>query len=382
MTTTPTVSVLMAVYNGEPYLADAIRSILGQTFEDFEFVIVDDCSTDATAAVIESHNDGRVRYTKNRENRGQTASLNRGLSICRGRYIARMDADDLARADRFEQQVKFLDAHQDVAVVGSNLEFIDSNGMTVGSWDYPSGPLASRWLALSSCPLSNGAAVFRREVIWDQHGGYDEEIVVAQDWDLWNRVLSTAEIANLRDRLLQVRQHAGQVSVKAGDQAAGDAQRISEEGPRHILGVESPEDLGIEGLRLLPYNRARRERTAAPRLFLETVLRLHRRFVATYPSATGDPEYTRELGKQLLAAAESAWLRHPLVFFRACCEAWRVTPMATFVHRLVLVLVVVTMGRERCELWLSRIRRLLGSPGHRGWSMFLGCLAAYHEGIH
>ena len=365
MTATPSVSVLMAVYNGEPYLEAAIRSILRQTYEDFEFVIVDDCSTDATAAVIESFNDGRVRYTKNSTNCGQTASLNRGLGICNGHYIARMDADDIARADRFEKQVEFLDARQEVAVVGSNLEFIDAGGSTVGSWDFPTAPLALRWLALFSCPLSNGAAVFRKELIWEQLGGYDEEIVVAQDWDLWNRVLSKAEIANLRDRLLQVRQHAGQVSVQAGDQAKRDAQRISEEGPRHILGLESLAEIGTEGLRLLPYNRARQERRAAPELFLETVLRLHHRFVAMYPSAKGDPELIRELGKQLLAAAESAWLRHPLVFLRACREAWRIVPMSTYLHRLALVLVVGTIGRNRCELWLHRIKSVLPRAGNR-----------------
>lgn len=363
--TTPSVSVLMAVYNGEPYLETAVASILRQSFENFEFVIVDDCSTDGTAAVIDSFKDDRVRYTKNHQNRGQTASLNRGLSICRGRYIARMDADDLSRSDRFEKQVAFLEARPEVAVVGSNLEFIDSKGTIVGVWNYPSEELALRWFALFSCPLSNGAAIFRKEVIWDELGGYDETIVVAQDWDLWNRVLSTAEIANLRDRLLLVRQHDGQVSVQAGDQAARDAQRISVEGPQHILGVESLEDHEVEGLRLLPYNRARQERKEAPALFLDTVLNLHRRFMALYPSAKDNPEVAREFGKQLLATVESAWLRRPLIALRACREAWRVIPTGAFVHRLALVLVVVAIGRERCESLVQRIRGWLQSASHR-----------------
>jgi hypothetical protein len=357
MTTVPSVSVLMAVYNGEPYLEAAISSILQQTYDDFEFVIVDDCSTDATAAVITSFEDDRVRYTKNGTNLGQTASLNRGLGICRGRYIARMDADDLARADRFEKQVAFLEARPKVAVVGSNLEFIDSTGSIVGSWDYPSGEHALRWFALFSCPLSNGAAVFRKDVVWDQLGGYDETIVVAQDWDLWNRVLSKSEIANLRDRLLQVRQHDGQVSIQAGEQAKRDAQRICVEGPRHILRVESQEDLGIEGLHLLPYNRARQERRAAPQLFLETVINLHGRFLAKYPSSSNDPEIACEVGKQLIATVESARLRHPFVAVRACRQAWRILPTGMFVHRLALVLAITLIGRERCDLWLHRIRR-------------------------
>jgi hypothetical protein len=350
-------SVLMAVYNGEPYLEHAIESILRQTFNDFEFVIVDDCSTDATPAVIESFQDDRIRYIRNHENLGQTASLNRGLSICQGRYIARMDADDLAREDRFEKQVEFLDAQPNVAVVGSSLEFIDSKGATVGSWDYPTGQLALRWLALFGCPLSNGAAVFRKEVVWDQLGGYDERIKVAQDWELWNRVLSTAEIGNLADRLLQVRQHEGQVSVHLGEQAVRDAQRISVDGPRHILGLESLEGFDVEGLSLLPYNRAREKRMASPQLFLETVLNLHGRFMATYPSAKGDPEIDRELAKQLLATVESAWLRRPLVTMRACREAWCILPFRLFAHRLVLALVMAAIGRERCERWSCILAR-------------------------
>ena len=342
----PSVTVLMAVYNGEPYLEAAINSILRQTLEDFEFVIVDDCSIDSTAAVIESIADGRVRYIRNERNRGQTASLNTGLSICKGRYIARMDADDLAHPNRLERQVKFLDARPNVAVVGSNLEFIDSKGTTVGTWNYPSGELALRWFALFSCPLSNGAAVFRREVIWDQLGGYDETIVVSQDWDLWNRVLSTAEIANLRDRLLQVRQHKGQVSVQASDQAVRDAQRISVDGPQYILGRGRAELPEVEGLRLLPYTRARQARGEAPELFLNTVLRLHHIFVTDYPTAKENAE------------VELTWPQRPLVAFRAYREASHVLPAIALVSRLVLVLIIVIIGRERCELWGQRARTL------------------------
>ena len=121
-------AVLMAVYNGMPYLPLAIESILGQTYEDFEFLIINDRSTDETREVVLGYRDSRIRLLDNQENIGQTRSLNRGLSETRCELVARMDDDDVSHPQRLERQVRFLEEHADVAVVGSNLTFVDSGG--------------------------------------------------------------------------------------------------------------------------------------------------------------------------------------------------------------------------------------------------------------
>src|ERR1043165_9066720 len=121
----PHVTVLMAVYNGEPFLAKAIDSILAQTYEDFELLVVDDGSTDATPDIVRSYGDRRVRTVRNPRNIGLARSLNVGLAEARGALVARHDADDLSYPDRFRRQVEFLAAHPDVAVLGTRFDSID-----------------------------------------------------------------------------------------------------------------------------------------------------------------------------------------------------------------------------------------------------------------
>ncbi len=115
----PRVTVLMSVYNGEKYLREAIDSILNQTFKDFEFLIIDDGSTDSSADIIRSYTDFRIRLIQNEKNIGLTRSLNKGLKLAKGEYIARMDVDDISLPIRFEKQVSFLDKYEDVKLVGS-----------------------------------------------------------------------------------------------------------------------------------------------------------------------------------------------------------------------------------------------------------------------
>ena len=125
------ISVVMAVYNGEKYLRSAIDSILSQTYIDFEFIIIDDCSTDNTANILESYTDSRIQIIRNEKNLRLPASLNKGLKIAKGKYIARMDADDIAMPDRFEKQVKYLEAHQEVAVIGGSFQVFNEFGKDI-----------------------------------------------------------------------------------------------------------------------------------------------------------------------------------------------------------------------------------------------------------
>ena len=136
----PTLSVIMSVYNAEKYLSQAIESILNQSFEDFEFIIIEDCSTDNSLKIIKNYviNDKRIRIiqkAKNKKMRGFIENLNIGLSEAKGKYIARMDSDDISHPDRFEKQVLFLDSHPNVFMVGSAINFIDENGKLIRKYE-------------------------------------------------------------------------------------------------------------------------------------------------------------------------------------------------------------------------------------------------------
>ena len=135
----PKVSVVMAVYNGEQYLQEAIESILSQTFSDFEFIIVDDASTDCTPEIVQNYAkyDKRIRLMRNKRNLGLTKSLNRGLNVSQGIYIARQDADDLSLPKRLELQVHFLDDHIEIGALGAGVEIVDEKGSSLKEMGVP-----------------------------------------------------------------------------------------------------------------------------------------------------------------------------------------------------------------------------------------------------
>jgi len=127
----PLVSVVMAVYNGEPYLQYALDSILGQTFRDFELIVIDDASTDRTDEILSGYDDPRIIIISNETNLGQTVSLNKGITIASGKYIARHDADDISHLDRFQSQVDFLNQNPRIGLLGTSYEIIDFSGQTI-----------------------------------------------------------------------------------------------------------------------------------------------------------------------------------------------------------------------------------------------------------
>jgi len=213
----PPLSVAMSVYNGERFLAAAIESVLAQTFTDYEFLILDDGSSDATPAILQDYaqRDRRIRPII-RENRGLVASLNQLLSEARAPLVARMDADDICLPERFARQIAFMAEHPDHGVVGSWSTDIDEND---GRWpidgaDHPvthedflhnirfGGPL-----------LVHPAVMFRRAIVHDQ-GGYHAAFLHCEDLDLWLRLASVTKIANIPERLIRYRHYDGQVSKK------------------------------------------------------------------------------------------------------------------------------------------------------------------------
>jgi glycosyltransferase involved in cell wall biosynthesis len=211
---TPRVTVVMAVYNGERYLAEAIDSILAQTYRDFELLVIDDASSDRTAEILAKYHDERIRVLRNDTNRGLTVSLNIGLGAARGELIARHDADDRSRPRRLEEQVAFLDAHPEVAAVGTQAQVIDASGRRQRRLDArrPVSPLAVQFSLMFIAPMVHGAAMFRRAVVWDELHGYDESFRTSQDVQLWSRIAERWQIANVDRVLLDFRVHPSSVS--------------------------------------------------------------------------------------------------------------------------------------------------------------------------
>ncbi|MDB5259211.1 MAG: glycosyl transferase family 2 [Candidatus Taylorbacteria bacterium] len=201
----------MPVYNGEKYLKEAIESVLKQTENDFEFLIIDDGSIDATESIVNSFADKRIRYEK-RQRGGLVAALNYGISIAQGIYIARMDADDRALAERFSKQAATLDLHPEIAVCGSWALKIDEAGRPAGQFSFPKiTPKEVRLHAFVHNPIIHPAAMIRRSVLLEV-GGYRPFWKHVEDYELWTRILPKYACVNIGEPLLEYRLHAGQIT--------------------------------------------------------------------------------------------------------------------------------------------------------------------------
>ena len=202
----------MTIYNGEYFLYDAIASILDQTFTDFEFLLIDDASSDNSHDIIQSFNDARIRYVKNNKNVGQTASLNYGLNLSKGKYIARMDQDDLSHRDRLFIQHNYMEQNPNISVVGSWAELINENGDYIGTTIHPTKYSDIKESIAFGCPISHSSAFFRKKII-DEIGGYPKDIVVPMDWGLWIIcVQNDYKLSNIPNFLISLRFHQHNVS--------------------------------------------------------------------------------------------------------------------------------------------------------------------------
>ena len=212
--TVPLVTVLLAVHDGEPYVGTAIASILGQTVAELELVVVDDASADRTPEILESVGDARLRVLRNDQQLGLAASLNRGLDVARGAYIARLDADDVALPRRLQLQLARMQSEPGVAVVGSAALELDADGRVGAVHAMPGGPADVRWAALFSSPFLHPSVLVERAVL-DRHGlRYDEEFPESEDYELWSRLLDVADGDNLLDPLVLYRVHHDQASQR------------------------------------------------------------------------------------------------------------------------------------------------------------------------
>jgi glycosyltransferase involved in cell wall biosynthesis len=201
----------MPVHNGGPYLREAVESILGQTYARIELIAVDDGSTDGSAEVLASYTDSRLKILTNDSNLGIVRTLNKGLAVASGEFVARMDADDVALPGRIDDQVRFLLEHPDVAVVGAAAVLIDEHGAELGTEKFPAGDREIRRMMFVHNPFIHGTVMMRKRVL-DECGAYDIRFLHNEDYDLWLRIASRFKMANLPDVLLRRRIHGASIT--------------------------------------------------------------------------------------------------------------------------------------------------------------------------
>ena len=205
----PLITVLMPVYNGIKYLGEAIQSILNQTFQNFEFIIIDDGSTDDSVKIIKSYDDNRIRLVENKNNLGQSETLNKGLSLTRGNYIARMDQDDISMPERLKKQFEFMENNLDIDVCGSWLQLM---GKYDGIVELETDSERIKINLLTNQNLAHPAVMIRKDTLVKYDLNYNPTFTISNDYDLWIRMFEYCSFANLPEPLLKFRMHDNQYS--------------------------------------------------------------------------------------------------------------------------------------------------------------------------
>lgn len=220
----PKISVIMPVYNAEKYLRDAIDSILCQTFTDFEFIIIDDGSSDSSPNIVLSYDDSRIRFYINDHNMGVAATLNRGLELSTGEYIARMDSDDISMPERLKTQLEYLEMHQQVGVCGSCILAFDAENERLFSYSESNKQIQAD--LLFNPPFAHPSVMMRGEAA--RRLKYDLSYEKAEDYDLWYRFLKEYEGHNIQQPMLRYRHHNLQVTKQNNREMNNAVKRIHE----------------------------------------------------------------------------------------------------------------------------------------------------------
>ena len=236
----PKVSILMCVYNGEIHLREAVESILNQSFKDFEFVIVDDGSTDSSWQILTEYSigDSRIVLIQNEKNLGLEKSLNKGLAATKGEYFARQDADDVSIANRLQLQVDFLDNHPEVGALGTCVEYIDDRSHTTGTNSLPTDHESLQSLLLFNNFMHHSTLMVRRSLM-QKLEGYNEDMRYVEDYDLWWRLSCLSRLATLPDILLKRRlDNRPRISKLYREKQLHNSFEISFKAVRESLGKE------------------------------------------------------------------------------------------------------------------------------------------------
>jgi len=244
------ISVVMSVYNGEDYLEEAIESILNQTYKNFEFIIIDDGSTDKSLGIIHRYKelDDRIILIS-RENRGLIASLNEGIKKAKGKYIIRMDADDISMPNRFQEQFDFMELNQDVVLCGS---FAEKFGIDKGIFLVPSSDKEIRETFVVHSPFIHPSVIIRHSTVKENKIIYNDKYLHAEDYKFWLELLKIGKVHNIKKVLLRYRTSQDQISNKYSKEQAYTSQKIRREFIKDYLGQDIIENsINIETIKKL-----------------------------------------------------------------------------------------------------------------------------------
>jgi glycosyltransferase involved in cell wall biosynthesis len=304
----PLVSVLMPVYNGEHYLRQAVDSILHQTFEDFEFIIINDGSTDNTLSILKDYTDPRIILLQNKQNKGLVATLNYGLSVVRGQYIARMDADDIAFPHRLEKQVQFMESNPSVGLLGTNVIFIDEHGkegqLAHGTqWHFY--PSTVRWRLLWETTVHHPSSMIRRTTLTKNNLWFDPAYFLAEDFDLWTRIIKYSEATYLPEVHLQYRLHSQGLSFSNREKQLAIHSQVVERGIKELMGDVAFDEAHLHmTLRLLLRTPEPSDRYRIAKSFVDSI---YKRFVSQHDLSSDEcqsvMEVVHRMRKRMLISA-------------------------------------------------------------------------------
>lgn len=320
----PLVTVLMSVYNGQRFLRKSIESILRQTWTDFEFLIVNDGSSDLTREIIVSYRDPRIRLVDNPGNIGLTKSLNRGLALATSPFIARQDHDDVSHPNRLETQVKFLQSNSAVALVGTQVRIIDEHGRVYHppGWERALTHGAIRFQLMFDSAFIHGSVLFRRDLIWNELGGYDERFLTAEDFELWSRVAAKYAVRNLPQPLVDFRLRADSSAAQFGSDHLRLSSAVVSANLRRYLNLT---DIAADWPYLISslfVNHAPGIRFEWSEL-IDVANEIFGRFIECYPEEKANHEVRRILANKMgqIACRVAGYRRRAALaaFRRACC---------------------------------------------------------------
>lgn len=264
----------MPSYESAPYLRDAVNSILQQTERDVELIIVQEMGArDGTEAILNEFDDERIRVFRNDTPLGLARSLNRGFAMAHGKYVARMDADDVSMQDRLEKQADYLDHDPLIGVVGSAVRHIDEKGRQIGMREFHTSPGLVLWNMHFDCAMCHPSTMFRRSV-FEEAGGYSPAAKNWEDYELWTRIMRRHSMSNVPDLLLDYRIHSGAVSVRKKEE---QRQHIVDCGRRAMeVTMARPLDRDFVRSLIYPYTIVGRRNAIGAAWLLNYLLRSYR----------------------------------------------------------------------------------------------------------
>jgi glycosyltransferase involved in cell wall biosynthesis len=215
----PLISVIMPVYNCESYIAEAIESILNQTYIYFELIIIDDYSTDSTPDIIVTYNDTRIRFIKKNKNTGLVSSLNMGIDLSKGEYIARMDGDDISNDRRFERQIELMQSNPNIVLCGTWFQIIPSDEII----KHPLKHNDIKKALLDYCALGHPTVMIRKSTLIQEALRYEASVESTEDYELWTKIINKGIVMNIPEVLLKYRRHDEQMSLRIKDLQYGYA---------------------------------------------------------------------------------------------------------------------------------------------------------------